>query len=112
MKLARTTTICAGLLVVMAGGWRVLQPVSARPTAGADIQVPSQMDLQTALNSAQPGQSIVLEAGRVYEGPFRLPRKDGSDWITIRGNSAQFPMTVPAGRRVKPADARMMPKLM
>jgi hypothetical protein len=69
------------------------------------------MDLQSALNAVQPGQSIVLEPGRVYEGPFRLPRKVGSDWITIRTGSAAFAMTVPAGRRVRPADARMMPKL-
>jgi glycosyltransferase involved in cell wall biosynthesis len=111
MDLRRPAAIAASLLLVLAGGWRVLQPVAARPVPGAEIQVPAMMDLQSALNAVQPGQSIVLEPGRVYEGPFRLPRKDGGDWITIRTGSAQFAMTVPAGRRVKPADARMMPKL-
>ncbi|HEX8887610.1 MAG TPA: hypothetical protein VF779_00430, partial [Pyrinomonadaceae bacterium] len=50
------------------------------------ITVPAGGDFQAALNSAQPGDTIVLQAGASYTGPFTLPKKDASavDYITIR----------------------------
>ena len=50
---------------------------------GAAIVVPDGGDLQQALNVAQPGDVILLEAGAVYQGPFTLPRKTGDGWIAV-----------------------------
>ncbi len=67
-------------------------------------------DLQAALDSAQPGDEIVLDAGAVFVGPFTLPAKPGSDWITVRSNApdSQLP---PPGVRANPSVAGSMPKL-
>jgi hypothetical protein len=67
---------------------------------------------QTALNSAQLGDTIILNAGTTYSqaGGFTLKNKTtGSGWITIQSsNLASLPG---AGVRVTPADAVNMPKL-
>jgi glycosyltransferase involved in cell wall biosynthesis len=65
-------------------------------------------DLQAALDAAQPGDEIVLEAGATFVGPFRLPFKAGEEWITVRSSAAELPA---AGTRVGPGDARWMPRL-
>ena len=41
-------------------------------------------NLQAAIDSAQPGDTILLAAGRHYRGNFILPAKSGSSYITIR----------------------------
>ena len=46
---------------------------------GSVIQVTRGGDLQRALEQARPGDTIILEAGAVYEGPFTLPVKNGSE---------------------------------
>jgi hypothetical protein len=81
----------------------------AAPT-GATINVSSGGDLQAALNSAQLGGTIVLEAGATFTGPFTLPNKtSGSGWIyVVSSNLASLPA---AGHRVAPADAASMPKI-
>ncbi|HEV7375798.1 MAG TPA: hypothetical protein VGN95_13845, partial [Pyrinomonadaceae bacterium] len=55
----------------------------------ATITVPAGGDLQTAINQAQPGDIIVLQAGATYTGSYVLPVKPiisgtDSDYITIR----------------------------
>lgn len=75
----------------------------------ATINVPAGGSLQTALDSAQPGDEIVLEAGAAYVGPFTLPVKSGSSYITIRSSAMS---ALPAdGVRVTPANAVAMPKI-
>lgn len=70
-------------------------------------------NLQTALNQAQRGDEIVLEAGATFIGNFTLPPKSGTSadgWIVIRSNqSAQLPSM---GIRVSPAHAPLMPKIL
>ena len=67
-------------------------------------------NLQQALDAAQPGDTLVLEAGAAFVGPFTLPNKQGDGWITIQSSAlAQLPGE---GRRVTPADAALMPKLL
>ncbi|HEX4299553.1 MAG TPA: hypothetical protein VH327_01650 [Gammaproteobacteria bacterium] len=75
------------------------------------VQVPSGADLQAALDKAQPGDTLVLQADAVYTGPFTLRAKDpGGDWITLV--SSDLAKGLPAqGTRVTPADAAHMPKL-
>ena len=77
--------------------------------AGRIVRVPAGASLQAALDDARPGDVLTLEAGAEYRGPFRLPRKDGSDWIVIRSSAdARLPQP---GRRVDPSHAALMPRL-
>jgi hypothetical protein len=81
----------------------------AAPT-GATLTVDAGGDLQEALDKAQPGQTIVLQAGATFTGPFTLPNKtSGSGWIyVISSKLASLP---PPGQRVGPSDAANMPKI-
>ena len=78
----------------------------AAPT-GATINVSSGGDLQAALNSAQLGGTIVLEAGATFTGPFTLPNKTtGSGWIyVVSSNLASLPAP---GHRVGPKTLLIM----
>jgi hypothetical protein len=62
-------------------------------------------DLQAALNAAQPGDELVLQAGARFLGSFRLPAKAAGPVITIR-SSATLP-----DRRITPQDASLLPTL-
>src|SRR5205085_3567154 len=87
----------------------VLLASAATSVRAATVNVPAGGDLQAALNSAQPGDTIVLQAGATYVGPVTLPVKTGSDYITIQSSAlAALP---PAGTRVSPAYAALMPKI-
>jgi uncharacterized protein YjdB len=76
---------------------------------GSTINVPPGGDIQAAINSAKPGDEIVLQAGATYNGNYFLTVKSGGDathWITIRtSNMSGLP---PAGSRVSPANASAM----
>jgi hypothetical protein len=77
--------------------------------SGPTITVPAGGDLQAALNTAQLGSVIVLQAGATYSGNFTLPSKAGSGWIYIQSSAlASLP---PPGTRVTPAQASLMPKI-
>ena len=83
--------------------------VVSRIASCAQIRVAAGGDLQAALNNAQPGDTLVLAAGATFTGPFTLPKKTGSSWITIESSAlAQLP---PAGARVTPNDAPNMPRI-
>jgi hypothetical protein len=75
--------------------------------SGQTIVVNAGGELQTALNNAQPGDTIVIQAGAAFRGPFTLPAKSGSGQIVIK-SSAMLPAE---GTRVTPAEAGLMPKL-
>src|ERR1700752_701882 len=90
-----------------------------RVTNGAarEIKVKPTGDLQAIINSAQYGDTIVLDAGRVYETPkgkpFLLPDKGAgtatdADYITIRTSAID---SLPADERVSPANASLMAKV-
>src|SRR5271165_6758330 len=69
-------------------------------------------EFKNALNSANPGDTIVLDAGATYQGNFTLPVKlnPSKKWIYILG-SALTSLPAP-GTRVNPAtDAAKMPKI-
>jgi hypothetical protein len=84
--------------------------ISTSPAWAGAITVPAGGDLQGALNAAQPGDVILVQAGAVFTGPFTLPLKSGNTYITIRtsASDAQLP---PAGQRISPSYANVMPKL-
>ena len=70
--------------------------------------VPAGGDLQRALNSAQPGDEVVLEAGAAFVGNFVLPVKAGAAFVTVRSSRAG---ELAVGRRVTPADAARMARV-
>lgn len=75
---------------------------------GSVINVAAGGNFQAALDSAKLGDTIVLQAGAVYTGPFTLPNKTtGSGWIyVVSSNYSRLPAP---GTRVSPSDAAEMP---
>ncbi|HYP02125.1 MAG TPA: hypothetical protein VER76_18180, partial [Pyrinomonadaceae bacterium] len=69
-------------------------------------------NLQQALDRAQPGDTLLLEAGASFTGSFTLPYKTSTnaDWITIRTSTPDA--LLPAGTRITPAHAHLLPKLL
>ena len=81
------------------------------PTGGTTWAVHSASALQPALNSASPGDTIVLDAGVTYTGNFYLIPKSNPNhkWIYIVSSALSL---LPApGKRVSTADAVNMPKI-
>ena len=80
--------------------------VAATPTPGRVVKVSSGAELQTALNAANCGDALELEAGATFTGNFRLPSKpcDDAHWIQIRTTSP-YAQIVPEGTRVSPCAA-------
>ena len=77
----------------------------AADALAATTTVAAGASLQAALNAAQPGDELVLEAGARFVGPFRLPPNATGPVITIR-SSATLPQ-----RRITPQDANLLPTL-
>jgi hypothetical protein len=86
----------------------VLDTTYASP-GGRQTSVPAGGDLQAALNAAQPGDTIILQAGATYTGNFTLPVKSGTAWIYVQSSALS---SLPAsGTRVAPAQSSVMPKI-
>ena len=79
--------------------------VTPAAASAATLTVNAGGNLQSALNLAQPGDVIVLQAGARFVGPFSLPPKSTGAVITIR-SSATLP-----NRRIMPADSALLPTL-
>jgi hypothetical protein len=78
---------------------------------GATLTVAAGGDLRAALEKAQLGDTIVLEAGATWTGPIKLPNKTGgSGWIYVV--SSHISTLPPPGTRVGPANAADMPKIL
>jgi hypothetical protein len=77
-------------------------------TKAAVLVVPAGGDLQAAINSAQLGDTIIVQAGGFYTGNYTLPLKSGSDYITIQSSRAS---ELPEGVRVGPAQSPLLAKL-
>jgi hypothetical protein len=111
---------CAALLTVATIARVIAGPAGAEPPhtlvdtkatpapAGRAVTVPAGGDLQAALNAAQAGDTIVLPARSTFRGSFTVPRTSGEGWIVIRSSAAGDLAT---GRRVTPADAPKMAKI-
>jgi hypothetical protein len=79
------------------------------PATAAPVRVPAGGDLQAAINAAQPGDEVLLAAGAVYTGNFRLPASNGTPiYITIHTDAASLPA---AGVRMTPEAAGPLAKL-
>jgi hypothetical protein len=114
----------AGLLAMVCPACALGQkrrPVSQqeRPRRAGDarsaetIRVPAKGDFQKALDRARPGDTIILEAGASFIGPFTLPAKasSSSDYITIRSSAPDSSLPSPSSR-ISPSHAPLLPKLL
>jgi hypothetical protein len=80
------------------------------PPTGATISVPAGGNLQAAIDSARPGDTILLTPGATYIGAFVLPVKSGASYITIRSGAPAS--ALPAeGVRVGPQHAPQLAKI-
>src|ERR1700728_966769 len=59
------------------------------PPSGKTIRVLNGEDLQAAIDSANPGDTVVLQAGGVFTGNYVLPPKTGDGWIYIESTAGQ-----------------------
>jgi hypothetical protein len=78
---------------------------------GRMLTVTAGASLQAALDNARLGDTIVLQAGATFRGPFTLPNKTaGTGWIYVVSSHLS---NLPApGTRVSPANATNMPKIL
>jgi hypothetical protein len=80
------------------------------PPTVRTIAVAADGDFQDALNQAQPGDVITLQAGATFTGNFTLPNKSGSAWIVIRSSTADSNLP-PPGTRISPSYSNVLPKI-
>src|SRR5215203_219676 len=80
--------------------------ISASAGFGATLVVPAGGDLQAAINSAALGDTIILDAGATYRGPFTLPKKAGDAYLTIQSSRASE-----ITGRVSPSQSGLLAKL-
>ncbi|HVP56427.1 MAG TPA: hypothetical protein VMU45_15655, partial [Candidatus Eisenbacteria bacterium] len=81
------------------------------PPTGARLNAHTEAEFKKALETANPGDIIVLDAGVTYQGNFTLPVKTNPNnkWIYIVSSGlAKLPAP---GTRVGAADAANMPKI-
>ncbi len=90
----------------------VVAPTITLPTTvtAATVTVRAGDNLQAALNAAQPGDVILLEAGATFTGNFILPVKPGSTFITVRSSANDLELPA-AGTRIGPQWENAMPKI-
>jgi hypothetical protein len=84
----------------------VKSALSDTPAPGSVHLIKNDGNLQAALDGAACGDVIKLEAGAIFAGQFRLPRKpcDDAHWIVIR-TSASDNSLPPEGTRLTPCYA-------
>lgn len=85
---------------------------NALPAEAATLNVPSTQypTIQSAIDAARLGDTIVVEAGRTYTENLVLKYKSaGTGWITIQ--SSKLNQLPAPGNRVSPSDAVNMPRL-
>jgi hypothetical protein len=82
------------------------------PSNGQTLVVNAGGDLQTALDIAAPGDTIVLQAGATFVGNFVLPAKSATStaFITVRSSAPDSSLPGSA-TRMSPAFAAQLPKL-
>ena len=91
--------------VVIVAALLVWSPAPAADT----VTVAAGGDLQAALNSAHPGETILLEPGAVFVGNFRLPAAAGDGApVTLRTAGDDLPGD---GQRIDPSASPRLAKI-
>ncbi|HEX9426053.1 MAG TPA: hypothetical protein VF899_22640, partial [Pyrinomonadaceae bacterium] len=72
------------------------------------ITVGRKDSLQSAINAAQYGDTIILEAGASYTGSFVLPPKSGTGEIIIQSSRVS---ELPEGVRVNPSQSALLARI-
>lgn len=104
-------TVLSGLAFAWQKWGYSLLPGGGVEVTGNVINVKAGGDFQAALNKAKPGDMIILQAGAIYKGSFKLPNKTGSEFITIR-TSAQDSQLPAGDTRLNPQKyASLLPKI-
>ena len=76
------------------------------PVAGRVVRLAADADLQAAIDSASPGDELLLPRGATYVGNFYLPDKGPSnEWIVLRTDVADAELRA-EGTRMTPSRAR------
>jgi hypothetical protein len=100
--------VAVSVSVVIAGLF-----VSVGDAAGqtaSPIVVAAGGNLQAALNQAQPGQVVEVQAGATFDGNFLLPVKTGTGYITVRTSTPDAHLPA-ANARIGPAHESLLPTL-
>jgi uncharacterized protein (TIGR03437 family) len=74
----------------------------------ATITVAPDGNLQSAINAAQYGDTIIVQGGATYNGSYVLPLKSGTGEIVIQSSRAS---ELPQGVRVSPAQSALFARL-
>src|SRR5688572_30280565 len=101
MSLTGWKCVCGALAVMLSG---------IRTVDAATVYVPPGGDLQAALDTARPGDTILLAEGVEFVGNFVLPMKAGTGWITVR-TAAPDTVLPPKGQRINPSHAPLLARL-
>ena len=86
----------------------VILLVATLTVHAATITVPAGGNVQSAINAAQYGDTIILEAGAIYNASLTLPLKSGTGEIVIQSSRLS---ELPEGVRVSPAQSALFAKL-
>jgi hypothetical protein len=115
MIIRKSTVLLVSVLALLIAGAGVAFMQRARRVGdaaetrqGSVVKLARNGNLQRALNQARPGDTIVLEAGSVYEGPFTLPVKPGAEFITIQSSRVG---ELPEGVRVSTSQSALFAKI-
>ena len=85
----------------------VVLVASALSVNAATITVPAGGNVQSAVNAAQYGDTIIVEAGAIYTVSLVLPLKSGTGEIVIRSSRLG---ELPEGVRVNPSQSALFAK--
>lgn len=81
------------------------QPVITTNGTKRVIKVPPGGNVQAAIEKADSGDIVELQAGAVYSGTISLPNKPLTDFVTIQSSAAN---DLPVDKRVSPAQKSSM----
>lgn len=112
IALALTAMLCSALATAMPRQLAELpgSTVLSGP-ATQTRQIDAGDDLQQALDQARPGDTLELQAGATFDGPFVLRNHGGADWITVISSGVRQGRLPASGTRVTPMHASAMAAL-